>query len=200
LPTKPSSFSELSLLSAAYDQPEYSGQRKTYLLLTTPRSGSHYLAHSLAGLGYGVPAEYFNAELALPDLMRRWNCSRQDKMQADDFNCFLGNALRHRTTTNGYWGAKIHIQSAKTFFRFPRMRKIIRTSKLVLLNRRDLLGQAISLHIALATKNWFHTDEPVEATYDFDSIKGKLDTLLTWDTEWKRWLSYSGLDYLDTTY
>src|SRR5688572_15912695 len=82
--------------------------RKTYLILATPRSGSTLLGHGLQATGLaGDPKEFFGHKM--PFWMERW--------QTPALPAYVARLSRARATPNGVFGAKllyrqlIHLES-----------------------------------------------------------------------------------------
>lgn len=76
---------------------------RSYLILTTPRSGSWMLAEALRATGVaGYPEEYFRTELR-GLYLREWQLP--EPVRAD---VLLGKIRSEGTTPNGVFGAKVH--------------------------------------------------------------------------------------------
>ena len=130
----------------------------TIVLCYTNRCGSNYLAAALASTGK-VPAagELFN-DRALISLRGKRNWPTID-------HAYLQLAKRH--TQNGVFATKL--TWAQLFFVSKRriIPRIFGWPKFVLMSRRDLLDQAISLIIANQTGAWTSNDsKQAEPVYD----------------------------------
>jgi LPS sulfotransferase NodH len=85
---------------AAYDLAPYDGWPATYLIASTPRSGSHYLGHLLFETGlFGSPLEYLH-----PAHLATW----QDRLGTRDVASTLRALFRRRTSASGWFGIKAH--------------------------------------------------------------------------------------------
>jgi trehalose 2-sulfotransferase len=74
---------------------------KTYIVCSTPRSGSGLLCRGLAGTGrLGTPLEYFNP-VHRDILTERWRCR-------PDLEPYVDALHSRRTTATGMFGAKVH--------------------------------------------------------------------------------------------
>lgn len=82
-------------LSEVHDQPPHRGPRRLLIICTTPRTGSHRLAHALRDLGLGIPSEYFH-ENAINVLGERWKLSG-DRQSPGWLDGYWQEVLRRRT-------------------------------------------------------------------------------------------------------
>lgn len=145
--------SEDALDEARFDQPPLApaAARRTYVICTTPRSGSWLLCRQLVNAGIGVPSEYFNA-VHLAVLSGRWNVDPRDT------RAFLDALRAHRTTPNGACGIKL------LWYQYAERRAALRTrllagARLVHLYRDDVVAQAVSLHLSEITGVWDFTGD-----------------------------------------
>lgn len=135
---------------AVYDLPACPGPTTTYLLATTQRTGSHYLAHVLARTSWGgVPFEYVN----------RFRVSRELAARGLPFSAAAEVALlremrARRTGSSGLFGVKAHWHSWREAMVRPDLRDLVRPSAIVYLARRDRTAQARSLAVAEQTGVW----------------------------------------------
>jgi LPS sulfotransferase NodH len=152
-----------------YDQPPFEGAPRTYLIASSPRSGSHFLGHLLLETGaLGSPLEYFEGTH-----LHKWMALLGTK----DFRTTMACIRARRTSPTGWFGAKAHwgqfapIANSETLLRF------LDISKYIVIRRRDLTAQAISFVIARQTQSWisFH-DSKIEPHYDFAAIR----SAMTW--------------------
>jgi LPS sulfotransferase NodH len=123
----------------------------TYVIVAQARTGSSMLEQRLRARGLGVPFEYLNPNLEKA-LVARWTGSEK----AVRFARYLELLKRHRTTGNGYFGIKcLHSQLDRRFDRTGGLRAFLLTfDRIVVLNRRDKLAQAISAVRAEQTGQW----------------------------------------------
>lgn len=134
--------------SPEFDQPEVDPHRPAnwYLLCATQRSGSHFLGRLLLRAGIGAPLEYFNIRTNV-ELRARWNS------KDGDHDHYLSELLRWRTSPNGAWGCSLHWTH---YLHHQQVldQRLLPHAKLIYLCRRDLVSQAISLHLARRTGYW----------------------------------------------
>jgi len=146
-------MSELETSSDRFDQPLVSPAsiKRKYIICSAQRAGSHLLGRQLINAGIGVPQEYFNP-LHIHLLSNRW------KIGLHDSQTYLRMLYARRTTPNGIWGTKLQ-------WEFMQQCSSVRDELFdeaifIYLYRKDVLAQAISLHISVITGIW-----------DFDGIK-----------------------------
>ncbi len=126
------------------------------VICSTARSGSYLLCRQMINARLGLPTEYFH-ERTIERLGTRWGVAPGD----DD--AYIDELEARRTTDNGVFAAKIQ---GPQFAAHPRVRERLleRADVLVLLYRRDLLAQAVSWQVSLATGYW-----------SFDATQGPRD-------------------------
>ncbi len=152
---------------------------KRYLICSTQRSGSTYLASMLDKTNLaGRPMEYFN-DVYVGAFCRRFALQNLERLK------YISELQRLRTSPNGVFGAKAHLwqlqlwSSVKTLAAL----KVLLSGfdYLIFVRRKNLLDQAISLDRALQTGHWSsqHTklaDEPAIAPiFNFSNIANALN-------------------------
>jgi LPS sulfotransferase NodH len=156
------------------------GLMRGYAICAEPRSGSSFLGYVLASTEVlGRPLEYFNAP-AMRKIAGFGDYPEEPERQ-------LEAVIARGATANGVYGVKVfgnhreRMQAAGWTQRLPGL-------SFVRLERRDRLGQAISLVRALQTGRWTAHEEPLaEAAYDRAAIDRTLRYL---DEAEARWSSY----------
>jgi LPS sulfotransferase NodH len=145
---------ESTLGDPAFDQPPLAAgrARRSYVICTTPRSGSWMLCRQLHAAGLGVPSEYFNERHLVP-LCQRWGVDPRDT------RAYLQALRAHRTTPNGAWGTKL------MWTQFAGRRSALKVALFdgalpILLVRDDRVAQAISMLTAWITGVWELDAEP----------------------------------------
>jgi len=185
---------------------------KTCLLVTTPRSGSWWLAEGLDATSLvGLPEEYFEAgtfftwrdDLGLPETV--------------PYDTFVREAVAYSTTDNGVGGAKMHWSQFQTMAR--RLREVDELAELsdvelidrffpephyVHLVRRDKARQAISYFRAVSSLRWWHLEGEPEAPEalepDFVQIRWMEAMLTEQENKWQAHLAAHGRPVLDLFY
>src|SRR5271166_2734901 len=135
----------------------------TYVIASTPRSGSSLLAAGLVATGVaGRPEEYFTPDHIGPykeDLKLQINCSWAE---------YLAKVMAFAATENGIRGVKIHwrhvvlLARALGFRGDPGVALEALFPAAVFVNtvRADRRAQAISLFRAETTGEWFRSQDP----------------------------------------
>ncbi len=164
--------------------------RRSYLICTTPRSGSNFLCEALRGTGVaGRPDEYF------------WNRAFWlEGWGVSDGADFVARMLLEGTGPNGVFGSKL------TWQQVPEATALIdqRLPNLhyVWLRRLDKVRQGISFYRALETKRWRSTDTSAlgEPEFDFAAIQ-RLVQLSGWEDEaWSDYFEQRAVAPLELTY
>jgi LPS sulfotransferase NodH len=164
-----------------------------YAICAEPRSGSSFLGYALACTGVlGRPLEYFNTSAmrkipGFADYPDEPESQRQAVLDAG-------------ASPNGVYAVKVFgehfakLNAVRWLDRLPSLR-------LIHLERRDRLGQAISFVRAMQTRQWtaWETAGP-EPTYD----RGRIDKALRWlgsaELRWRYYFARNGLDVLTLVY
>ena len=164
----------------------------SYIVCTTPRSGSGLLCEALWNTQLaGKPDEYFYREN-----LKRWGA----KSYAD----YIDAIIEHGTTPNGVFGlklmwAQVRPLQIKVFLRAPHLAKLrmpillgslFSDPRYIWLTRRDKLRQAVSFHRAMKTRNFRSvdgdTEEPSQTPdFDFRAIHRWMKRLERWDACWQ---------------
>jgi len=167
--------------------------RFTYLICSTPRSGSWLLSTGLDATGCaGRPSEYFSPTYVKAYLDRIGLDA--DSMRRLDYMQFL----RHRrTTSNGVFGMKMHFSHLSSVITRPSARRefLRRFDRLIFLTRRDKLAQAVSFWKTQLTQVYrvdaeqSATSAPLQEGYDFARIVDRLRMVVTQEADWAAMIS-----------
>lgn len=126
-----------------YDFPTVERAQKTLLICSTPRSGSHALGHALFETGaLGAPFEYAN-----PVNYAEW---QRITGQSDLVGVFKSIVAR-RTSPNGIFSMKLHYDQLGVFGEFSNVQKLFPNLAVLLLTRKNLLKQSVSMSLAHQT-------------------------------------------------
>jgi LPS sulfotransferase NodH len=163
-----------------------------YAICAEPRSGSTYLGQLLSSTGQmGRPREYFHS-----DAMRK----HVDPDYPEAPEAQLQRALELGTSANGVYGLKVfaehfdHAAPSRWAARLPNL-------TFVFLERRDLLGQALSLARALTTGQYSSRGAPQgEPLYDRGLINNCLVGLVRNLARWRFFFAVNGIDPLVLQY
>lgn len=120
--------------------------KRGYAICTSGRSGSNLLCQYLSSTGVlGNPLEYFNGSgrrrLGYP-------------AYPDDPSQQIGWILTEGATPNGIYGLKIFPAQVEQIEKSIPWAEMLPNLKFVLLKRRDILGQALSVVRAVQTDQW----------------------------------------------
>lgn len=158
-----------------------------YVICSEHRSGSTLLCEWLSSTGMlGRPKEYFTTTESAIAIER--DPSR------------LAGVLAQATTPNGVYGLKLFSQqfdntmAARWLERLP-------GARFVYLERRDLLGQAISLARAIQTGRYLaREEERAPARYDARAIRRHLRRLAEANARWRLYFARNGVEVLWLAY
>ncbi len=194
----------------------------SYILCTTPRSGSTLLCDLLAATGTaGDPDSYF-MDYVDPVWASRWGLpAREGKDEAADARRFLDAVLKAGRGETPVFGLRLMPRNlgdvlAMTGRAFPglatdsaRLRAAFGDILFVHLARRDRLAQAVSLVKAEQTGLWHIAPDGTEVerlapprppTYDFDRIAATIADLDTQNAGWTAWFTAEGITPLPLWY
>lgn len=181
--------------------------RATYIICSTPRSGSGLLCRGLVAAGAGgVPAEYFNPRQR-GSLTARWRCGPT----AADYAAAL---RRFRTDDAGTFGLKLHWDQLERLRdeapegdRDPAavLEALFPGARYVHIMRLDLTGQAVSLWRAKLSGVWAERKgEPRrEVRPPRYSLRGILECrreIAEQEAEWLRFFRRSGITPVEVVY
>ncbi|CCV16096.1 Stf0 family sulfotransferase [Mesorhizobium sp. STM 4661] len=159
---------------------------KTLIIASTPRSGSNLLCNKVCSTGVlGNPGEYFH----------HWDAPEVTTVD----RCLL--AASKGKSENGVVAFKLFPEH------FDRLQKDIRLTEWfpdpvwVLLERRDLLGQAISLAKAMQDGAWTSGEHAVkDAEYTVEGIEAALAKIIAGNGRWSAYFARSGIEPLHIFY
>lgn len=160
--------------------------RRTLIIASTPRSGSNLLCSKVSSTGVlGNPGEYFH----------HWDTPEVTTVD----RCLL--AASSGKTENGVVAFKLFPEH------FDRLQKDIRLTEWfpdpvwVHLERRDLLGQAISLTKAMQDRAWTSGENAVkDAEYTVQGIEAALAKIIAGNGRWSAYFARSGIEPLRICY
>lgn len=197
------------LLGPEHDAVEPTATTTTYLICTTPRSGSNLLCDRLTATGVlGTPTEYLEMNLAVAYLTNRW--------RVDNLLDYLETLKAKRTGSNGVFANKVHWRQVTALSDLiwpgtdgPSIEScaavldlLFPNSYLVHLRREDRLAQAVSLFKAFGTGAWSSYFEQRRdlPDYDFASILSHYRALVWEEVSWEAFFQAAGVTPLRLTY
>jgi LPS sulfotransferase NodH len=158
-----------------------------YVICSEHRSGSTLLCQWLASTGMlGYPAEYFaRTESAIA-------------IERDPDR--LSGILERATTPNGVYGFKLFSQQFDTTMK-ARWLQRLPAPCFIHLERRDLLGQAISFVRAMQTQQYLAHERPQALShYDARAIHRQLRRLAEAQSRWRLYFARNGIPVLWLVY
>lgn len=152
------------------------------------------LGHALHTTGsFGFPLEYTN-----PANFKEW----QRLLKKETLPEVIDELQARRTSDNGVFSIKIHYSHLKMYGGFNGLRALFPDAYYVLLSRKDVLKQAVSLSIAAQTGIWItgqkaKSDNP---KYDYLGIKNCLKNTILEQASWRYTLAASGSNFLEMNF
>ncbi len=187
----------------------------SYLICTSPRSGSTLLTDALTSTGIaGKPDEYFSFPRS-----HRQDDWMQRRFGTDDRTVLVDKIIEKGSTPNGIFGGKVHWGHCVTLRRMlldasghlardseavtleSLIREKFRSPRYVWLRRRNFVAQAISHYRATHTGVWRaiagRGDQDnvadVDLSFDFDKIDQAVATVRDHDWEWGNYFTQNRL-------
>lgn len=173
------------------DYPRVDKPTKFLIIASTGRCGSHMLGHALHQTRrFGFPLEYAN-----PSNLAEW----KRRLGIDDFAGVIAEIQKRRTSPNGLFGIKIHYSHIKQFGGFDQLDSYFPNAHYILLSRKDVLRQAVSLSIASQTGVWMSGQKAVNdnPVYDGKHIDHCLRQTILENASWRYVLAGSGRNYME---
>lgn len=201
------------LLAADYDLAAGRGSvQRSYVICSTPRSGSTLLAEAMHRTGQlAIPAEYLEVKTALPYLYTRWGCS--------GFEDYVRRLHDHRTADNGLFGVKTHWHQLVQFANMSQgaepladvdfsvivgvLNRVTPNPTFIFVTRRDKARQAVSHWVATKTRKWIRLgDDPISEIppYDFSAITAFSRGIDASEESWERFFSLAKVQPLRIVY
>lgn len=177
--------------SERHDFPKVEAPTKLLIIASTGRCGSHMLGHALYKTKrFGFPLEYAN-----PTNLAKW----KRLLDIQDTQAVIEEIQRRRTSPNGVFGIKIHYPHIKQFGGFDNLTKIFPNAHYILLSRKDVLKQAVSLSIASQTGGWISGQTLVTENpeYNAEHIDDCLRETILNSSSWRYALAASGVNYIE---
>ena len=177
--------------SESHDFPRIEKPSKVLIIASTGRCGSHMLGHALHQTSrFGFPLEYAN-----PANLSEW----KKRLGIVDFQEVMAEIQRRRTTPNGVFSIKVHYPHIRQFGGFDNLVRLFPNAYYILLSRKDVLRQAVSLSIASQTGEWISGQQRVNDNpeYDFAHIDKCLRQTILNNASWRYTLASSGCNYIE---
>ena len=196
---------------SGWESSSRTGRFDSFLICATPRTGSTLLCGMLASTTVaGRPESYFREADE-----RSW-AARWDIVRSPDggygYAEFVRAAVAAGSTGNGVFAARIMwgtldrmvdrlgpVHPASAGGDLDRLHRAFGHTGFVYLRRDDVLAQAVSWHRAEQTNLWHRTgrEEPQgpqrKARFDFDRIRGLVQTIEEHNSAWRAWFVRVGI-------
>jgi len=195
---------------------------KSYIVCTSPRSGSTLLCKLLAATGKsGIPDSHFHNP-SLSVWLKSFELSRGDFISDQEALRAVFDAARNRGTgKTGIFGLRMQRGSFDFFLQkvgilqpglsndVARIEAVLGHTLYIHLTRQNKLNQAISLVKATQTGLWHRAADgtelerqspPGEPVYDADEIERNVEELIELDEAWKLWFSREKIMPMTITY
>ncbi len=194
----------------------------SYVISTSPRSGSTLLCNLLAATGIaGNPGSYFHSPsisdwLSYYDLAPETSVSDRDVLDA-----IFQAAIAKGSLETGMFGLRLQRHSFDFFVQklavlhpglssdSQRFRAAFGRTSFIHLTRRDKVEQAVSYVKALQTGLWHVAPDgtelerlspPNDLIYDGNDIRAHCEEVTAYDRDWERWFAMQDIDPLRITY
>jgi trehalose 2-sulfotransferase len=167
-----------------FDLPIYKGKpKKSYIICSTGRCGSTLLCSLLTNTRVmGVPHEYLNVSRHGQFLIKRL---LPDHVGEVPMETYFDALVSRRTTSNGVFGLKAHFNQSLPQYTNGFIPWYFGPIKHVVIRRRDILGQAISLVIAAQTGKWTsHEKATAEPVYSHEDIAKSIEVTKYYNKLW----------------
>ena len=193
-----------SVADRHFDYPGPYPLRQSYIIASTPRSGSTFLSSVLWQTGVlGAPTEY-------------WNCRKREapkpigsrmmqRLEAASRSDYLKKLLACRTTKNGIFGVKVQFDDFEEMLRqFPEVLDRLSPVNYIYIERADKVAQAVSMAKAMQTGIWASAGgrprSVSPAVYNKEMIARCLKKLEEQRFGWLRWFEANKIEPLPVSY
>lgn len=183
-----------------WDLPAPQTPAKTYIIATTPRTGSTMLCRMLWDTGLvGAPKEYLNSmqlrdwEVRMGSVRSRWLHQALSGRRLVVAGRGWGRArlaahlqrVQQRRSSGGWFGLKLHHHHHR--------RLVGGASRWIVLTRRDRVAQAVSWARALQTNQWIGGEPPRPARYSRRLIRRCLAEVTSGEALWEAHFTAAGV-------
>lgn len=183
----------------SWDAAPFAGTRRTYVIASTPRTGSTLFANALWDTGRaGAPKEYLNPMQVRDFGVRFGSPPRRlayrlldgplvalagQTVDDDGMRAHLAQVLAVRTGGNGWFGLKLHHHHFERWWHV--VEDVLEPVAWLYVRRQDTLGQAISWELALQTGRWASSQRSwFPPMYSRARIQRRLDAIARAENGW----------------
>lgn len=205
----------------AWDLPEFAGAPRTYVIASTPRTGSTLLCRSLWDTGLAAaPKEYLN-----PMQIRDWEVRLgASALSRSAHRLLVGPAVglagrvgwsearlrahlervrRHRTAADGLFGLKLHAHHFERWFLSGALswQEVLAPQRWIRIRREDRVAQAVSWARALQSGRWAsHQRSLLPVIYRRRQVERLEAEILRQEGAWSRFFDSNGIEPLELSY
>jgi trehalose 2-sulfotransferase len=180
-----------SLTNPAFDISGAAPARRSYIVASTPRSGSTFLCTRLWATGaLGAPAEYFGYQKEVGSKM-------MERLQASSPADYLQKLLACRTSHNGIFGLNLEFHDFdEALRRFPGLLAALHPLNYVFIDRRDRVVQAafMARDVQSDVKPRAVHQRRGALRYDRDAISKWLGRIERQRLGWMRWFAANRIE------
>ena len=186
-----------SMTDARLDFTHGTPMRQSYIVASSPRSGSTYLCRLLGQSGLlGTPSEVLNPGFDLQAFKNRFKASSP----AD----YIAELIARRTAKSGVFGLKAHFENFEGFLKeYPALLDVLSPVTYIYINRRDRVAQAVSMARALQTNQWSsqaQEGKKPELRYNRELIANSMKEVELQDAGWLNWFKAKNITPFRLTY
>src|SRR5271166_3141921 len=186
-----------SMTDARLDFTHGTPMRYSYIVASSPRSGSTYFCRLLGQSGLlGTPSEVLNPGFDLKGFKNRFKASSP----AD----YIAELISRRTAKSGVFGLKAHFENFEGFLKeYPALLDVLSPVTYIYINRRDRVAQAVSMARALQTNQWSSQGEEgkkPELRYNRELIANAMKEVELQDAGWLNWFKAKNITPFRLTY
>lgn len=187
----PAGLLSVPALSPEFDQPPWVGPpARSFIIATVQFSGSEEVCRALRSYGgFGAPHEYLKSTAQNRDWLARLGIQEAQP----DTAAYLAALTARRTTQNGVFGIAIFASQMAAALKSDALKQALPNARFVRLVRRNVFAQAAALSVARQTGNWASPGDCRDASYDYQSMSGCLNVILTARAAWDNFVSSCGL-------
>ena len=186
-----------SMTDARLDFTHGTAMRQSYIVASSPRSGSTYFCRLLGQSGLlGTPSEVLNPGF---DLKGFKNCFKASS-PAD----YIAELIARRTAKSGVFGLKAHFENFEGFLKeYPALLDVLSPMTYIYINRGDRVAQAVSMARALQTNQWSSQGQEgkkPELRYNRELIANAMKEVELQDAGWLNWFKAKNITPFRLTY
>lgn len=181
---------------------------RSYVICTTPRTGSNLLCDLLASSKVmGEPKEFFNVRSTIVPIASKHDLIRPDSTL--DMAAYLDHIMRTQVSSNGVFGTKLLFSQLLLAMKFERARALLMEARYIWLTRRDIVAQGVSAYLARQLGAWsLHGERRRDdrgiarraIPYDEEKIRERVSDVDRHNAGWSEFFCVNGFEVMSITY